>query len=112
LSEKVSNQERRIIKEPIIAENPLQNDFTFVLKETRIAATAVDAVLLSPAAVDRLLSDTNLQDPEILSGRVCGTSAIWSVQLRECRVILGYIQQINCPCLTRKYCGECSGVLR
>jgi hypothetical protein len=85
LTEKVSNQERRIMKEPIIAENPLQNDFTFVINGTRIATTAVAAVLLSPAAADRLLSDTNLQHPEILSRRVFRTAAIWMVQLMEFR---------------------------
>jgi hypothetical protein len=111
LSEQVSNQERRIIKEPIIVENPLQNDVTFVLNGTRIATTAVDAVLLSHAASDRRLSDTNLQDPEILSGRVCRIAAIERVQLMEFRVNLGHIQKLNFHCLTRKHCGECSGVL-
>jgi hypothetical protein len=90
------------MKEPIIAENALQNvvcpdDFTFIL---------------SPAAADRLLSDTNLQDPEILRGRVCRIAAIWRVQFMEFWVILGYIQKINFHCLTREHCGECSGVLR
>jgi hypothetical protein len=100
------------MKEPIMAENPLQNDFTFVLNRTRIATTAVDTVLLSPAAADPLLSDTNLQDPEILLGCVCRIEAIERVQLMGFRVILGQIQKINFHCLTRKHCGECSGVLR
>jgi hypothetical protein len=33
-------------------------------------------VRLSPAAADPLLSDTNLQDPEILFGCVCRIEAI------------------------------------
>jgi hypothetical protein len=96
------------MKEPIIAENPRQNHFTVVLNGTRIAITAVDAMLLSPAVADRLLSDTNIQDREILLGCVCRIAAIWRVQLMEFRVILAHIRKINFDCLTRKHCGECS----
>jgi hypothetical protein len=78
----------------------MQDEFPFVLNGEQIVTTAVDAVLLSPTVADRLLSDTNLQDPEILSGRVCRTAAIWRVQLMEFRVILGHIQKISCPGLT------------
>jgi hypothetical protein len=64
------------MKEPIRAENPVQNDFTVVLKGTRIATIAVDAVLISPAAAHRPLSDTHMQDPEILLGCLCRVATI------------------------------------
>jgi hypothetical protein len=91
---------------------PICNDLAFIVNRTRIPTIAVDALLLSPAAADRLLSDTNLQDRKILSPCVCRIAVISRVQLMEFRVILGHIQEINFHRLTRKHCGECSGVVR
>jgi hypothetical protein len=38
------------------------DDFSFVLNGTRIATTAIEAILLSPAAADRLLSDLSVRE--------------------------------------------------